>query len=150
MQRLRVCEIGEELAPGSLVAIPAVEIERSLALRVRDEVVHRREATRLLLRDCPLCLVEPRFAAARLDPALHRGLRLVVPEGESACKDEPPHARAVRSRVSHCDHPAVREAEQIELLDAEMLAQRLDVGGVRGERVVVRGVRAGRPARTEE
>ena len=44
----------------------------------------------------------------------------------------------------------MREAEQVELLDAEVLAQRLDVGDVRGERVVVGRIRAVRAARAEK
>src|SRR4051812_31812443 len=44
----------------------------------------------------------------------------------------------------------MREAEQVELLNAEMLAQCLDVTDVRRERVVVGRVRAERAARAEQ
>src|SRR3954447_25257444 len=150
VERLVLCEVREELAPDLLVALPAVEVERGLTLRVRDQLFHRRELARLLLLDRLRCLPEPRLAAALLDPPVHRRLRLLAPNGERAHQQEPADVGLVRGGVGHRDDSAVREAEQVELLDAEMLAQCLDVTDVRRERVVVGRVRAERAARAEQ
>ena len=56
----------------------------------------------------------------------------------------------MRDGVGHRDTAAVREAEQVQLLDAEVLPQRLDVRDVGPERVVVGRVRSVRASRAEE
>src|SRR5438552_2891776 len=143
-------EIREELAADPLVALPAVEVQRSLPLRVRTELVNRGELAGLLLLDRLLSFFEPRLTAACLDPALHRRLRVVSPDSERPGEHEPPHAWSELGRVHHRHHAAVREPEQVELFDAEVLTQRFDVSGVRAECVVVGRIRAGRPAGAEQ
>src|SRR3954447_21025454 len=56
----------------------------------------------------------------------------------------------MRRGVGDRDAAAVREAEQVYRLGAEMLAQGLHVADVRRERVVLGGVRAERSARAEQ
>ena len=65
-------------------------------------------------------------------------------------EDELPHAIGMGGRIGGGDHPAVGEAEQVDLLLAERGAQLLEVGDVVVERVRVGGAALLRAARVEE
>ena len=93
------------------------------------------------------------LARVRGDP-LHPRLPDRVGEARRrAGEHELPHVVGVPGRPRHRDEPAVRMAEQVEPLDAEMAPNRLDVGGVVLEvvgRRIGRRIRSPRAARVEQ
>src|SRR4029450_11046176 len=108
---------------------PAVEVERDLPLQVCDQLRRGGELAGLLFLDRLPPAREPRLAPAPLYPTLHRGLRLLAPDGKCVDEQEPADVGRMRRGVGDRDAAAVREAEQVELLDAEMVARSLGVAG---------------------
>ena len=151
LQRKRVPALADErlvdVLRGALVERP--EVHRPEAARDRVELGVVRVVAGVLLLERPQCVVVPR-PVAMPRPQLLLLLELQADEGVG--RDQPADPLGMRCRVRERDDAAVRVAEQVELLDAEVLTQLLDVRDVVGRRVrarVLRRVGVGGAARIE-